>query len=105
MFEKKSHFFKETQKINYRVVFQFGTVEPKTFYREEGGRIVCYGYAIHRDQHGIETHRTDPTKLSSIGYDDGTEFTLKEFNELSDGEPLYSIPKKKSGFFSRLFNL
>ena len=48
---------------------------------------------------GIETSRTEPTKLSSIGYDDGSDFTENDYNNLTNEEPM-----KKKGFFSRLFD-
>lgn len=60
------------------VTIKLGSIEPKMFYREECGRLVCYSYAIHRDRNGQETHRTNPEPISSIGYDDGTPFTLAD---------------------------
>jgi hypothetical protein len=59
-----------------------GSVEPKTLNKFENGRMVTYSFSIHRDQHGIETHRTEPKRLSSIGWDDGTPFTEREYNKL-----------------------
>jgi hypothetical protein len=72
-----------------------GSIEPKTFSKFENGLRVTYGYAIHRDAEGNETHRTEPTVLSSVGYEDGTPFTEDDYN---------SIMVKKKGFFGRLFN-
>jgi len=84
----------------YKLTLLLGSVEPKTVYREEGGRVACYSYAIHRDQYGRETHRTEPEPLSSIGYDDGTTLTMEEFNRIKDEKP-----KKKRGLLARLFGV
>ena len=63
----------------------YGTVEPKTFDKFEGGRMVTYGYAIHRDREGVETHRTEPKPLGSIGWSDGKPFTEKDCFDLTEG--------------------
>jgi hypothetical protein len=60
----------------------FGSVEPKTFYKFEDGRMVCYIFSIHRDINGIETHRTTPEPISSIGYEDGTPFTEEDYKRI-----------------------
>ncbi|WP_373033876.1 hypothetical protein [Sulfurovum sp.] len=77
----------------------FGSVEPKVFYKFEGGKMVAYSFAIHRDSDGMETHRTPPEALSSIGYSDGSPFTEDDYSAIIIGEP-----KKKVGFFSRFFS-
>ena len=60
-----------------------GSVEPKTFNKFEGGRMVTYSFSIHRDQHGIETHRTEPMRLSSLGWDNGEPFTKRDHDKLA----------------------
>jgi hypothetical protein len=73
-----------------------GSVEPRTFRKFENGRMVTYSYAIHRDRNGSETHRTEPTALSSIGYDNGKPFREEDYNQIVTGRP-------RRGFWSRLF--
>lgn len=68
--------------INDEVMFNLGTVEPKIFNEFENGRMVTYGFSIHRDENGIETHRTAPRILSSIGWANGESFTKKDFREI-----------------------
>ena len=63
--------------------FNYGVVELQYERRFEGGRMVSYSYAIHRDNNGIETHRTEPTDNGSIGYDDGTPFTAEDYVRFS----------------------
>jgi hypothetical protein len=60
------------------VEINFGTVEPQTDYRFEGGRIVCYSRRVERDLDGNVTKETDWEPLSSIGYD--RPMTEKEAN-------------------------
>ena len=85
------------QDVTFRI--DFGSVEPVIFYKFEDGRRVSYSYAIHRDQHGVETHRTEPETLSSVGYSDGTPFTEDDYNEIMGRKP-----KKKPGFLRRLLS-
>lgn len=66
-----------------KAVLSFGSVEPRTLNKFENGRMVVYGYAIFRDKDGVETHRTEPEALSSMGWDNGQPFTEKDYNGLS----------------------
>ena len=45
----------------FRATAIFGSSELKTFFREENGWLVFYGYRIDYDQNGVETSRTEPT--------------------------------------------
>lgn len=69
-----------------RYTIAFGNVEPKTFNKFENGRMVTYGFSIHRDENGVETHRTKPSPLGSLGYQNGKPFTEREYNELTESE-------------------
>ena len=82
-----------------KFTIKLGYVEPRTFHKFENGRMVSYCYSIERDRNGVETSRTEPTKLGSIGYDDGVDFTEDDYEHIKHG-----IPKKSKGFFARLFN-
>jgi hypothetical protein len=69
----------------YSINVIFGSVEPRTFNKFEDGKMVTYSYAIHRDRDGVETHRTAPEKLSSIGWHDDTPFTKTDYEKLKGG--------------------
>jgi len=66
----------------FKAVMIYDTVELKTVNKFENVRMVTYSYAIHRDRKGNETHRTEPEPLSSLGWDNGTPFTEKDYNNL-----------------------
>ena len=68
------------KKINLSTFY--GTVELKMFSLFEGGRVVTYGYSIHKDRNGNETHRTKPVPLSSLGWEDGSSFTENDYKVL-----------------------
>ena len=69
--------------IKYTV--KLGSVEPRTFHKYENGRMVGYCYSIERDRDGREIGRTEPTRLGSLGWDDGSEFTESDYNNLIYG--------------------
>jgi len=83
----------------FSVEAMYGSVEPKTFYKFENGRMFSYCYSINRDINGFETSRTEPLKLGSLGYDDGSEFTEEDYNRIKYGAP------KKEGFISRVLGV
>ena len=66
----------------YDIQFYTGLAEPKIVYKLENGKLVAYGYSIHRDANGVETSRTEPFKISTL--------------------TMVSSPKK--GILSRLFD-
>ena len=66
--------------VKYRI--ELGTVEPKTFKKFENSRMVTYGFSIHRDKDGIETHRTKPEPFGSVGWDNGEPFTKDDYNKI-----------------------
>ncbi len=76
-----------------------GTVQPVIFHKFENGRMVTYHYSIKRDINGIETSRTEPQPLGSVGYDDGSVFAEDDYDFYR-----YGTPRKKKGFFAWLFN-
>ena len=65
----------------------FGAVQPMTFHEFENGKMISYCYSIKRDRHGMEKSRTEPTRLGSLGYDDGSDFTEDEYNHYKCGTP------------------
>jgi hypothetical protein len=67
---------------NIKFTIVFGAVEIKTIKKFENGRMVTYGYGIHRNFDGVETHRTEPKPISSIGFGNGTPFTENDYNSL-----------------------
>jgi hypothetical protein len=67
--------------INIEVIL--GHSELKQFNKFEKGRMVCYGYRIDYDRQGVETGRTEPEAIRSIGWDDGTPFTEIDYHKLS----------------------
>ncbi len=66
----------------YEIKIAFGHSEPRQFHKFENGRMVCYSYRIDYDRDGKETGRTDPSPLSSIGWDDGSPFTEADYRTL-----------------------
>lgn len=66
----------------FKATILYGTIEPITFHKFENGLMVIYSYAIHRDRNGIETHRTEPTPLSSLGWDNGKPFTENDYRNI-----------------------
>lgn len=66
----------------FKIDIIFGSVEPKTFHKFENGRMVVYGYSIHRDREGNVTHKTRPEPISSCGWDNNTPFTEKDYQKL-----------------------
>jgi hypothetical protein len=62
---------------------KFGSVETKLLHKFENGRMVTYGYSIEYDLNGIETGRTDPEPLGSIGWDSGKPFTEADYRSLT----------------------
>lgn len=56
----------------------FGYVGLKGEYREENGRVVYYSWSVRYDINGKEVSRTEPEVMSSIGWDDGSPFTLDD---------------------------
>lgn len=60
----------------------YDTCEFKQFQEFQNGRMVTFGYRINYDRHGKETGRTEPERLSSIGWDDGSPFTEDDYREL-----------------------
>lgn len=73
----------QSRLIRFKVNCILGHAELKQFNKFEGGRMVCYGYSISYDKDGKETSRTDPSSLSSIGWDDGSPFTENDYKTLS----------------------
>jgi len=71
--------------IKLNVAMVFGHSELKSFSTFEDGRMVNYGYRIDYDQNSNETGRTSPSVVSSIGWDDGSSFTKKDYRVLSQG--------------------
>jgi hypothetical protein len=71
-----------TEAFNIEIIY--GHMELKQFNRFEKGRMVCYGYSVSYDRNGVETKRTKPSKISSIGWNDGSPFTKKDLEDLSD---------------------
>lgn len=53
----------------------FGHKELKQFHQFEDGRMVTYGYSITYDGEGKEVSRTEPSRISSVGWSDGSPFT------------------------------
>jgi len=49
-----------------KIDIKFGSVEPQTDYRLEGGAMVCYSRAIHRDINGTVEKITEWEPLSKI---------------------------------------
>lgn len=78
--------------------FALGSIEPRTFCRFEGGRMVTYCFSIHRDRDGVVTYRSTPSRLSSAGWDDGSDFTQADYDDLITGKP-----RKYKGFWDRIF--
>jgi hypothetical protein len=70
----------EPMKIKCSAIF--GSSEIKMFDKFENGRMVSYGYSISYDGAGNETGRTDPTVISSIGWDDGSPFAKADMEGL-----------------------
>lgn len=66
----------------FKVDLIYGTAELFTFHKFENGRMITYGYAIHRNRNGAETHRTEPTPLASLGLGNGKPFTKKDYCKL-----------------------
>lgn len=60
----------------------FGRRELRQFNKFENGRMVVYAYSIDYDQHGNEVSRTEPSALSSIGWDNGSPFTEADYRAL-----------------------
>ena len=81
-----------------------GSVEPKAFQKFENGRMFTYCYSIKRDRAGVELSRTEPEKISSIGYDDGTPFTKSEHDRIMSGEPRMSALKNVFNRISKWMN-
>jgi hypothetical protein len=80
-------FFKKgKRKIMDSVKFTItlGSIEPRTFHKFENGRMVGYGFSIHRDKDGIETMRTKPERLGSLGWAEGESFTEENYVKLLD---------------------
>jgi len=66
-----------------KIRINMNSIEPRTFHKFENGRMVSYCYSIERDRSGREVSRTEPTRLGSIGYDDGTPFTEQDYMKYS----------------------
>lgn len=60
-----------------------GRIELQTFRKFENGRMITYSYGISYDQNGVETGRTEPTEISSIGWDNGEPFTEADYRKLA----------------------
>lgn len=69
--------------IKIKVSIRYGHIELKQFNRYENGCMVTYGYSIDYDRDGREVSRTEPTKVGSIGWSDGTPFTEEDCRNLS----------------------
>ena len=63
--------------------FTFGYIELKQFHKFENGQMVSYGYSIQYNRQGEEISRTEPGRLSSIGWGDGTPFAENDLRELA----------------------
>lgn len=77
-----------------------GYIEPRTFHKFEHGQMVGYCYSVEYDSNGKEISRTEPTRLGSIGFFDGSDFTEEDYKNIK-----YGYPAPKKGFFARLFNI
>jgi len=73
--------------MNEIYTFSLDTVEPKTFRKFENGSMSTYYYSIKRDRNGVELSRTEPEKISSIGFDNGKPFTESEYNRIMEARP------------------
>ena len=80
----------------------FGSAEIKQFDRFEEGRMVSYGYSIHRDRNGDEVSRTAPTHLGSIGWNDGSPFTEDDYKKIIT--PHSTLNRKAWSFWGKLKN-
>jgi hypothetical protein len=83
----------------YTLELSLGSVESKIFHKFEDGRLVYYSYAIHYDKNRIKTLKTEPTPISSIGWDDKSPFTKSDYHNLISKKS----PQKKPGLLARLF--
>jgi len=63
------------------MIYNPGYSELKQIRKFENGRMVTYGYRIDYDLSGNETGRTEPTRLSSIGWSN-RPFTENDLLEL-----------------------
>ena len=68
--------------MKFKIDCLFGHKELKQFNKFENGRMVCYGYSISYDMDGKEASRTEPSALSSIGWDNGMPFTKMDYKIL-----------------------
>lgn len=64
----------------YTFDFHCGHSEARLLDKFENGRMVTYGYSVDYDQNGAEISRTDPYKLGSIGWSDGSAFTEEDYS-------------------------
>lgn len=74
-----------------------GHREIKQYHRFEEGKMVTYGYSIDFDQNGVEIGRTEPTPISSIGWDSGKPFTESDYRSIASGQG------SRPGILGRLF--
>jgi len=66
-----------------KITVNYGYSEIKQFNKFENERMTVYSYRIDYDSNWVETKRTEPEALSSIGWDDGSRFTKKDYEKLS----------------------
>jgi hypothetical protein len=69
-----------TDNIDIKLIM--GRSELREIRKFENGRMVFYSYRIDYDQNGVETGRTEPEAISSIGWDDGSPFTEIDYESL-----------------------